>query len=90
VDNTRYVKWNAGKYGCVVLNIAVVLYDNVNYYIVNDGVLITQPIHNIHPTQCTMFFLRYVLHYNTEYSYMFQSAWHHHQGTSVKCCIKCN
>jgi hypothetical protein len=52
------VKWNARKCGCVVLNIALVLGDNVNYYIVNDGVLIIQPIHNIHLTQFTMFFLR--------------------------------
>ena len=55
----------------MVLNTALVLGDDVNYYIVNDGVLIIQPIYNIHPTKCTMFFLRYVLHYNTEYSYMF-------------------
>ena len=74
----------------MVLNIALVLGDNVNYYIVHDGVLINQPIHNIHLTQCTMFFLRYVLHYDTEYSYMFQSDWRHHQGTSVKCFVKCN
>jgi len=50
---------------------ALVLGNNVNYCIVNDGVLIIQSIHNLQSTQCTMFFLRYVLHYNTEYSYMF-------------------
>jgi len=85
-----YIKWNAGKYGCMVLNTAIVLGNNVNYCIVNDGVLIIQPIHNIQPTQSTMFFPRYISHYNTEYSYMFQSAWHHYQETSVKCRIKCN
>lgn len=76
-----YVKWNAGNYGCMVLNTALVLGNNVNYCVVNDGALIIQPIHNIQQTQCmsAMFFPRHVLHYNTEYSYMFQSAWLYHQ-----------